>query len=474
MFVRVKSPRRILVIRPDVIGDVVLTTPLILSLKNQYPDADIYTLQQPYTAPLLTDHPSIKGVLLDWKKTDQAKGLLGFFRYARYIRSFHFDMVVHVYLDGYYAALAWQAGIPIRIGDSNKLLLRMWLNAAAPQPIRNLPLHEVEQNLALMKIYAPALKSVTSLSLSRRESDMSDARKKLAEFGLTSDSHFILIHPTTGNGNRAWHPEKYAELIDRLFQKTDYTVVLTGHGPKDATTEALIRLHCKSPFISLVNQTTLPELMGVVQLACVVVGTDTGPTHIAAAFHIPVIGISPTKFVKAMRWAPWETPHRIVGHPESCNVVCTPSQCTLTTCLDAISVDEVFETIQDLLKNPTPSPQPKRDWAQQSLRVMIWVQKDSERLDGESLAKRCKDVGLHPFLYNGSSLNLLQAIAFITTHDCTVVHSFSKLPTAISGILRAISAPRMSCPPIFVFGLPNPTQDIRDFYMVKFEKWHPN
>lgn len=464
MFVRVKTPKRILIIRPDVIGDVVLTTPLLGALKSRYPESELYLLQQPYTVPLTKGHPYIKDIIIDWKKTGKAKGLMGFFNYANYVRSFHFDMVIHVFLDPYYAYLCWQAGIPIRVGDANKLLLRPLLTHPVSHPIRDLSLHEVEQNLALLKPFLNTKDSDFPIQLTETGLSETETKNLLLKHGIET-TPYILIHPTTGKGNRAWHPKRYAELIDMIYQNMPYKVVLTGHGELDQTTQQLIQSHTKSEYISCVNQTSLPELMTLVKHATAVIGTDTGPTHIAAAYKTPVLGISPTKYVKSLRWGPWETPHRIVGKPELCSQICNPHTCKLTQCLDDISTQDVFDSLCLLVEKKESHL--RRNWVEQSVRVLL-----SENNTQLSTLLTQAHIAHTPI--QGSPYGFFKLRTLIITLDCTVVHTSKKLPKWYQMLIRLSCAPYQSVPPIFVHTLPHQTQDIRDFYMVNFSKWNPN
>ena len=82
---------------------------------------------------------------------------------------------------------------------------------------------------------------------------------------------------------------------------------------------------------NLAGKTSVKQLKSLIKHAELVIGTDTGPTHMAAAFSRPVVSISPTKYVKPLRWGPFQSPHAIVGKPQNCSLVCNPHHCQFKT-----------------------------------------------------------------------------------------------------------------------------------------------
>lgn len=366
------GPMRILVIRPDAIGDVVLMMPLIGSIRRAYPDADIYTLQQPYTIPLTQHHPDIHAVIPDWKKMGTARGLWGFWSYVKHIRSYGFSMVFLPFNTGYYTALVTLAGIPFRIGDSNRLPLSPFLTHRIPQPFRNVMLHETELSARLIWAIRPDIPLSSHMHVPVTDAMKEAADSLMADHQLTS-RRFVILHPSSGGGNRMWLKERYAQLIDELGAK-GISVVLTGATPQDIQRLADIRALSQQPVIDLGGKTSLEALIGLVHHAGVVVGTDTGPTHIAAAVGTPVVSIAPSKFVKPLRWGPWATPHQVVSHSFSCHLWCKPG-CKKNDCLTPIQTDEVLAAIGSLWPQ-APSvmvPVDRREWLKRSVSHMVYV-----------------------------------------------------------------------------------------------------
>ena len=143
--------KKILIVRPDALGDVILMIPMLNTIKLNYPDSKIYTLQQKYTHSLLSNHDAVYKVLDDPIRIGKIKSLKDFFSFVKYIRSFDFDIVIFPYLELPYVLLAVLAGIKCRIGDGNKLGLRIFLTHSVKLNFRNMFLHEVEQNINLLR-----------------------------------------------------------------------------------------------------------------------------------------------------------------------------------------------------------------------------------------------------------------------------------------------------------------------------------
>ncbi len=484
-----RSKIKLLVIRPDAIGDVVLMIPLLNSIKATFPDAEIFTLQQSYTQPLLRNHPSVKEVIIDWKKAGKLRSPLDFFRYARFLRSYQFDAAIFSYLDTFYACLIFMARIPLRIGDKNKMIPRLFLNKVVPQTFRNLLTHEVEHNLTLLKGLRPKPALLSRMDLYHEPRAIEKACRILRDNGWNGEK-LIGIHASTGGGNRAWLPKKYAEFIEDITQKTPYRVVLTGQGRKD---EALVNDILRAAYLplsilNLIGKTDIQTLMGVVSQCDAFVGTDTGPTHIAAALKIPVLCISPTKFVKSLRWGPWDTLNKIIGNPKDCPYVCNPYRCQRPNCLEAISARDAFDGLEALLKEKQQDMTPnittlRKEWFRASINLMIMINSMDTKKDAQKIvqvihaltqkgmavtliARKPRSIDLFsqitPLLpipiHILSPFQISKMIRFIATHDINLIHVWDtqkserprKKTPLLWALIRQIAALFIYAPPIIL------------------------
>ena len=472
------SPRpvkRILLIRPDAIGDVVLMIPLINAIKAYYPHASVTVLLQSYTKPLLENHPNVDHILIDRKLKNNLTSFSQFLAYSRYIRALKFDVVIFSFINLFYLLLCTLSGIPIRIGDKNKLLLRPLLSHPVKQDFRHLVRHEVEHNISLGSPLGIPQTSSLNLDLVVNSDDIHTIEHLLKKLGIIKS--FIIIHPTSGGGNRAWLPKHYARLIDRINETTQFDIIVTGSTKK---------AHTKSTFFSLAGQTSLGELKALISKAQAIIGTDTGPTHIAAALKIPVLTISPTKFVKALRWGPWGTSNLVVGYPQHCNYACNPHVCTLPDCLDAIPVQSV---LNGLVRLTSIAPDNtiavcKHEWFRASTNFLFYYQKldgairqyqlDIIRTIGQhniSIYIGFDDDALKPefktvfqYIKGFKQLQLSHPYTlfkYLTTHDITHFHLNKSTPGILWRYLRQLAALNMYCPPHYFYISKNKWEEIK-------------
>ena len=110
-------PKHILVVRPDAIGDVVLMTPLLNTLKNHYPKAKISVLIKKSFTLLLENHPSCDQVVPDWLSYKKSHNTNNPWSYVTYLRSLDIEWVLFPYTDGFYAWVSAMAGIPVASVD---------------------------------------------------------------------------------------------------------------------------------------------------------------------------------------------------------------------------------------------------------------------------------------------------------------------------------------------------------------------
>jgi heptosyltransferase III len=472
---------RILIVRPDAIGDVVLMIPLINTIKENLPGVEIYTLQQDYTKPLFDNYSSVDAVVLDWKKPGKIKTIRDFFKYVNHIKSFKFDVVIFSYFDFFYALLMFFARIPIRIGDANKLLLRALLTNPIKQDFRNLTKHETEQNIDLFKkaMHVFGLEHVTN---DLRMDLYVDNDAKVEVLALlqaqTSQKRFIGIHSATGGGNRAWLPEKYAQLIDLIHENTSYKVVLTGAGEKEEQINNTIEKLAKEKPINFTNRTNISLLKALISCCDVFIGADTGPTHIAAALNIPVLSISPTKFVKTFRWGPWQTKNIVVGNPQVCPYVCYPYTCERLICLTSISPKYVYQQFEKLLKQKEVGSvaEMKRKWFKSSVNVGFYISKnilmEDERLkelenyvhslqeckvnyylicENIAIGNKMENIFGKEHIIVLSLCNFRKLIRFISVNDINLIHLMpSRLSWLWKYLIRQIVALSIYCPPIII------------------------
>jgi heptosyltransferase III len=332
--------QKILVVRTDRIGDVILTLPTVESLKTNFPKAHVAMLVRSYTGGLAD---GIAEVLL----YDRDGEVKGFFEMLSEIRRARFDAVIVAYPRFRIALLLWFARVPLRVGTGFRWYSFLF-NKKVFEHRKTVEKHESEYNLSLAKMLGCRIpdKFVSRLAISEQEKQK--AQEIRLSLGIKASDKLVLLHPGSGGSARDWKPENFALLALEL-SKQGYCVVITG-----GTGEAeLVNYVAKvsggkaKPFVSNV---CLKEFAAFIQTARLFVANSTGPLHIAAAVGVPVIGFYPPVHVMSpKRWGPLTDKKMIfVPDPAQCPR-CKGGDCQGNDCMEQIKVDQVIEAVERLI-----------------------------------------------------------------------------------------------------------------------------
>ena len=306
------APRSLLLMRPDHLGDVLLMTPALHALRIALPDTRITALVGPWSADVLRDNPDVNAIetckfpgfarshrwtsLSPYRQLGEMAGRL---RVARY------DAALILRFDHWWGAwLAAAAGIPRRVGY-NWPETKPFLTEAIPYRAGR---HEVEQNGTLLEALAPGMNSVLGPTRFQvTETDREWVDQRLATVGIDRDARVIAIHPGAGAPVKQWPIAAWAEVAEHLTTDRQIRIVLTG-GYSERELTAGINARLTHPALDLARQTTLGQLAALYARAELVLGSDSGPLHLAVAVGAPTIHlygpIPPAKF------GPWGDPAR--------------------------------------------------------------------------------------------------------------------------------------------------------------------
>jgi len=311
---------KILIVRPDKLGDLALSLPAAAAVKERFPNSEV---------TLFVANEVMDFARLFCAHFDHILGG-GIEEYRNLLKSKKIDLAIHLadYFD--YAWESYRAGIKKRIGDRGKLLYFWIFNLGTRLQLDLKP--ETQLNLELL---APLgiTSSVENLKI-----------EFPAETIKISGKNWIGIHPGTGGTNKPWLPERYAELINSL---PDKNFILLG-GKREAPLSKFIEE--RSKVLNLTGKTTLPELTYLISKLRIYIGVDSGPLHIASLLKVPTVFISPTKSIRPERWRPRHDRYVVIRHAEICpDKKCSAGACPKNTCVEAITVSEVRSALMSML-----------------------------------------------------------------------------------------------------------------------------
>jgi ADP-heptose:LPS heptosyltransferase len=276
--------RRILVVRTDRVGDVVMITPMLRELKKRYPDAYLGALTNDRSAAVLHHNPHLDALITD--DLDQRT----FWKTVRAIRSHRFTDALMVWPSKRAAYQLFLAGIPRRIGVGHKLyevitFMRTVIREYDP------PRHEAQYCMNLARAIGVTTDDLTpELYVTPQERHW--ARAYFQQLGIPDESHAIVVHSGSWNTTPNWSEERYLELITALLEKDTRRrvhVLLTAPEMSSGFRRQIAdmrdeRVHDVTPEVG-----SLRRLISVIAASHVLVASSTGP--LASGLGIRTVGI---------------------------------------------------------------------------------------------------------------------------------------------------------------------------------------
>ncbi|MFP5517857.1 MAG: glycosyltransferase family 9 protein [Alphaproteobacteria bacterium] len=363
------AARRILVVKLDEAGDLVLATPFLRGLRASAPQASITLAVRPPLAELALRCPWVDGVVLPLVKPD-GRGLD--FRgatpeaLARFMADFRagFDLAIvpRYDLDRHGATtLVAASGARLSLGYSERVTPwkaeanagfdRAYTHVLAASP----GIHEVEHNLALLAHLGGRTDGAgtDAVALCLTEADRAAALRLTA--GVADGRRLIAVAPGTASPRRNYPPDQLAAVTGRLCDALHADVVLLGTA-EDAAAVAAVAQALPRRVHDLTGRTTLPEAAAVIERGALLLAMDSGPAHLAAAVGTPVavfschpVGGDPTFIHAPERFRPW-TRRALVLQPAAPVPPCTDScRDAGAHCIVTIEPDRAAAAILDFL-----------------------------------------------------------------------------------------------------------------------------
>lgn len=369
---------RILIIRPDEIGDMVLLIPFLKALNSAVPTAQVTLLGQPGSISLLEHCPHLKDRRsLPFSGSGSRPRYLLKLAWAVLRLKWDgfgiggFDLVVlpRRESDWYGATLVAHllAGRGIVVAHADRILSKLDHPPILPRvPVRVISnpaiQHEVEHTMWLLSqcgVQPPAETPASEIWLTDQERD--DARTWISRI-LPIYSRLVVVHPSGGRSAlKQWPVSYFVRLVEGLADRTDYNILIIV-GPDER--------HLAVPFSALgsarvrcsVGDRSLRQLAAVMSEATIFVGCDSGPMHLAAAVGIPVLGIfGPSS---EARFRPWSKLAQVISLRYDCSPDrlgtyqdrCTSCRFAENRCLIELPTEAVLDRVLSMLAGLDDKP----------------------------------------------------------------------------------------------------------------------
>jgi lipopolysaccharide heptosyltransferase II len=356
-----EQARRILCVRLDALGDVLMCTPAMRALREAVPGRSLTLLTSPSGAAAAPYIPEVDDAIVHpapWMKADQPAGPEGLLGLAASLAARRFDaaVVFTTYTQSALPAalLCWLARIPLRLAHCRENpyhLLTDWVEE--PEP-RTLVRHEVQRQLDLVRRTGALRLSGTKLSLSfaLRAADLASVRARLLGLGIDADRPWLLLHPGASAASRRYPASHWARALGLLVRRTGLPVVLTGSAAEAGLLEE-IRADSGVAAHALAGQLSLGELGAALRLAAVALTNNSGPAHVAAAVGTPVVDLYA---LTNPQHTPWNVRSRVLFQDVSCRF-CFKSACPAGhhACLAGVAPERVVDAVLELLAPRPPA-----------------------------------------------------------------------------------------------------------------------
>lgn len=340
---------KILVIRLDRIGDVVLSLPTVEAIRRRFPRASISMAVRPYTQDIVSGHPAIDEVIPYYYETGgRHASIIGNLRFLREISKRHFDIAFILHPSNRSYNVPFFSGIPYRVGFKTRM--PFLLTHSVPDRRHEGLKHESEYTLDIVRAFGIRETNGLRSGIRVLDHDMREVSELLKKEGVREARPVLAFHPGASCLSKRWPIERFAQLGKKLIAENSYELIIVG-GAGDLRLGETLKKEWGEHAINCVGQLDLKGLSALLKRCALLVSNDSGPVHIAAAVGTRTFGIfgRTQAGLSPVRWKALGQGHRIIQKDVGC-VVCLAHRCTIDfECLKAIEVDEVFGEVKDML-----------------------------------------------------------------------------------------------------------------------------
>lgn len=337
---------RILVLNRNHIGDCLLTTPMLRSVKRRFPRAHVTVAVPASNQDLLVTNPHVDEILI----RPEVGSWAAKFGFACQMRDRGYDLILSLqekslfYGWATYFSTLGKHPRPVTVALDHPRTRRFYDYNV--KPMRG-DQHEVFKYLDVASLLGCPRERSPVLELVPGASARERVERFLADTGFDSDSRFIGINPGGTKPDKRWPVERFSEVGDRLHEELGLPVMIFG-GPTDRELAAGIVANMRHRPTVVAGRASLAETAALMERCHFLVTGDTGPMHMAVALAVPVVAMfGPTN---PLKFGPFTTLRTILRHKEPC------PRCR-HRCIHTITADEC---VQAALKLYTVPPHPNR------------------------------------------------------------------------------------------------------------------
>lgn len=337
--------KNILIIKLRYLGDVLLATPVLQTLRERAPTARLTMAVNAGTEPVVRWNPHLDDIIV----VDR-DGIGAQIELLRALRKRNFDCVIDLTDGDRSAILTWATGAPVRVGINEE---HRWRGLVYTVIARRRPEshHRMEQQLDVLRTLGmePNLQSPLLRISERDEQEAADLLRDIE--GSTNvpapTRPLVMLQPGARYWFKAWPQERFAALADLLAERLDCRVLIGGD-PRERDLAEAIRARARSAPAVVAGRTSVLQHAALLKQCALFVGNDNGPMHMAATLGTPVVALfGPSD---PAEWGPRGAYSAVLYKGLDCRRCFHPT-CDRgeQSCMRQITVDDVFAAAERLL-----------------------------------------------------------------------------------------------------------------------------
>lgn len=334
--------KKILLVKVRGIGDAVLLTPSIRTVKEKFPDAKIVVLTSILGSSILENNPYLDEILI--YDRNQLKNPINHLSFLNKIRRKKFDLAINFHASFRSALLVYFSGAKLKIVH----------NHSGRNYFSNIEIFaEKKQKSAIERDFdclralgVEPVSKETKIYLSESEKDFGKKflHNLLAQNGTVPKFKFIGLNPGANRPCKRWIEERFAELADRIIDKYNSEIIIFSGPKEEYIADKIIKLMKNKAY--LIKNLNLREVASIIKECNLLIGNDNGLFHIAVALGVSTITIFGPE--NPVEWHPYDhlptDKHIIISRRLPC-MNCGRIDCETNECINLITVAEVFEKI---------------------------------------------------------------------------------------------------------------------------------
>lgn len=362
----VDNLRSILIIKLSAIGDVVHTLPLLEVLRRNLPKARIDWLVEEEAFPIIEGHPALDRIIVSrrkfWLRNFMGNGqrsstIQEILAFLRELRSEKYDLVLDI--QG-----LLKSGLLTGFARARRKIGFTWAREGSTIFLSERPYFEDQHGQHAVERYLKTAKILGFQAgpwhgrIPLRRSDEEAVEKLLPKERV--HGRYAAINPMARWDTKLWEPEKFARLADRIHDELSMTILFTGSRQDFPAIDEICRRMKNRGTINLAGKLDLKQLASLYARCDILISTDTGPMHIAAAMECPVVALfGPTA---PWRTGPYGSEHQVVREDLNCSP-CFKRKCSHRTCMKEITVGKVFQVLRDQFDGTATGSRPEKGFS---------------------------------------------------------------------------------------------------------------